>query len=65
MIFKKNGGNIFGVVLNAKEQKAVDKEVANQLVEYLQEHHTEMDALFLWSMHTQLKFGKEATYKIL
>lgn len=59
MIFKKNGGNIFGVVFNTKEQKAVDKEVTNQLSEYLRAHHTEMDALFLWSMHTQLKFGKK------
>jgi len=63
MLFKKNGGNIFGVILTAKEQKALDKEIQRQSKEYTHKLQREFDAIFLWEQHKQLGHGKKRLYR--
>jgi hypothetical protein len=58
MQFKKSNGNIFGVTLNAKEQKALDKELQRQSEEYTRKLEREFESVFLWEQHVQLGHGK-------
>ena len=57
MIKKKSGGRIYGVIFTKSEQKSIRTELQKQLAEYDRKHETELQALILWELHTQLGFG--------
>lgn len=56
-VFKKAGGRIFGVQFNAKEQRAIDKELLRQCAEYDRKNANEVDAIVLWLLHEKFGFG--------
>lgn len=47
MFFKRNGGKIFGVQFNSKEQAAIDAEIRRQLIEDSRMHEIESDCSIL------------------
>ena len=57
MYIKKARGKILGADLTAAERKALDIEIQKQFAEISRKHATEVDALFLWCLHTQCGFG--------
>jgi len=57
MFIKKANGNIFGAVLTAAEQKAMNIEIQKGLAEYDKKHALEIDAIILWELRNQLGFG--------
>lgn len=57
MFFKRNGGKIFGVQFNSKEQAAIDAEIRRQLIEDSRMHEIESDCSILWMLHVHFGFG--------
>lgn len=57
MTFKKSGKTIFGMSLNAAEQKFLDQEIQRQYSEYLRDHEVAIEAQLLWFMHVHEKHG--------
>lgn len=57
MTFKKNDKTIFGMSLNAAEQKFLDQEIQRQYSEYLRDHEIVIEAQLLWFMHVHEKHG--------
>ena len=58
-IFKKSNGKVFGVSLTKEEQRAMDEEINRQIAEKHREWTTHVDAMILWTLHTQFGFGKK------
>lgn len=58
MNFKKNGSRIFGVVLNKKEEEALNREIQRQCEEFDRQHMTELDSVVLWILHERFGFGE-------
>lgn len=57
MTFKKFQGQIFGVELNAKEQRAVNEEINRQLLERHKEFADDVDYMILKILHDHFGFG--------
>ena len=57
MIFKKFKGQIFDVELTAKEQKALDEKVNQQIIESHRQFTDDFDYLILWILHIYFGFG--------
>jgi CRISPR/Cas system CSM-associated protein Csm2 small subunit len=45
--------------LSPSQKKAMMKEIRRQCANYYRKHETELIALILWELHTQLGFGKK------
>lgn len=56
MTFKKFRGQIFGVELTAKEQKAVDAEIKRQVIEDHQRFMNDFDYMILWVLYNRFDF---------
>lgn len=63
MIFKKFNGQIFGVELTKKEQKALDEEVNRQLIEMHQCFVDDFDYMILRVLHNHFGFGPQRLRK--
>lgn len=57
MYFKRRGSTVFGVQLNANEEKVLDAEIQKQLRDFDRRNTNEIDATILWQLHVQLGFG--------
>jgi hypothetical protein len=57
MIFKKFNGQIFGVELSKKEQKAVDIEINRQILEHNRQFVDDFDYMVMKILHDQFGFG--------
>lgn len=57
MIFKKFNGQIFGVELSKKEQKAVDIEINRQMLEHNRQFVDDFDYMVMKILHDQFGFG--------
>ena len=51
MFFKRAAGKIFGVQFNSAEQKAIDAEIAKQIVEMDLQFEMDRDSSILWMLH--------------
>ena len=58
MYIKKSGGKIFGATLTAAEKKAMEIEIRAEMAEYHKKHYREIDAIILWVLHEQERYGK-------
>lgn len=63
MTFKKFNGQIFGVELTKKEQKALDEEVNRQLIESHQRFVDDFDYMILRVLHNHFGFGPQRLKK--
>lgn len=54
-------GKVYGAELSAKEKKALTIEIQKELKEMTHKFETEVDAIFLWWLHTcpKTKFGHQ------
>lgn len=59
MNFKKFGGNIFGVELTPKEEKAMNKEINRQIVEKDKEYQADLDAMVLYVLMVKYDWGEK------
>lgn len=57
MIFKRFRGQIFGVELSPKEQKALDEEIKRQEVEIHRQFTDDYDYMVMWILHRHFGFG--------
>ena len=57
MTFKKFNGQIFGVELTKKEQKALDEEINRQLIAKHQEFVDDADYMVMYILHRHFGFG--------
>ena len=57
MIFKKCNGQIFGVELTPKEQKAMNQEINRQIIESHQKFVDDFDYMILRVLHKHFGFG--------
>lgn len=57
MIFKKFHGQIFGVELTPKEQKAMDEEINRQTVETHRQFTDDFDYMIMRILHNHFGFG--------
>lgn len=64
MIIKKSGGVILGAELSNAEKKAMRIEIQKQIAEHTRKHALEIDAMFLWYMMEEFKFGPARLKKI-
>lgn len=58
MIVKKSGGKVYGAQFTAAERKAMDIEIKRQLAEYDRKHAIELEALYLWQLHSAFGWGE-------
>lgn len=58
MHFKKSGKCIFGVELNAAEQKMIDQEIEKRLADYTRRHNIEFAAMVLYILRKEFQFGE-------
>ena len=63
MFFKKSAGTIFGVHLNATEQKVLDAEIAKQVVAVDRQYEIDRESQILWMLHEQFNFGPIKLYR--
>lgn len=56
---KKSGGRVIGAHLTNAEQKALDIEMAKVFAEFDRKNSNEIDAIFLWYLHTKCGYGRE------
>lgn len=63
MFVKKSGGKVFGAELTAAERKAMNIEIQRALAEYTRKHAAEIEAVYLWQLHTKLGFGHDRLKK--
>ena len=59
MQVKKIKGKIYGANFTATERKAMEIEINRQLAEISRKHELEVDAMVLWELHEQFRFGKK------
>ena len=57
MTFKKFNGQIFGVELSKKEQRAMDEEINRQLIERHSEFTDDVDYMIMRILHKEFGFG--------
>lgn len=57
MNFKKVQGQVFGVTLNLKEQKALDEEINRQIIERDREFTDDFDYMVMYILHKHFGFG--------
>ena len=57
MIFKKFHGQIFGVELTPKEQKAMDEEINRQTIERHRQFTDDFDYMVMWILRKCFGFG--------
>lgn len=57
LIVKKGFGKIYGAEFTTAEKKAIEMEIKRQMADYDSKHMLEIDALILWQLHEQFKFG--------
>ena len=57
MIFKKFNGQIFGVELSKKEQKAMDEEINRQIIERHRQFTDDFDYMVMKLLHDYFGFG--------
>lgn len=60
---KKAGGKVYGADLTAAQKLAMNMEIQRQLAVYDRGHMLEVQAVFLWQLHTQLGFGPKRLKK--
>ena len=53
----KQSNKVFGAVLTASEQKAMDMEIQRQIANYTLMHNRELEAMILWTLHENFGFG--------
>ena len=63
MIFKKFRGQIFDVELTAKEQRALDEKVNQQIIESHRRFETDFDYMILRVLHNHFGFGPKRLRK--
>ena len=67
MLVLKHNGKIYGAKLTKAEtaamQKECDRYIDKCLVEEYKSFCQEIDAIFLWELHTQLGFGHERLWR--
>lgn len=67
MFVLKHNGKVYGAQLNKTElealQKECDKYIEKCLVEEYKNFYHEIDAIFLWELHTRLGFGRKRLWK--
>lgn len=63
MQFKRIGGRVFGVNLNAKEKAALDKEIDRQIVEHDRQFDMDKESSILWMLHKEFGFGPKRLRK--
>ena len=54
---KKTKKGPYGAVFSAKEKKAMELEIKNQLAAWDEKHANEFDAIILWRLHEKFGFG--------
>ena len=63
----KHNGKVYGAQLNKTEREALQKEcdryIDQQLVKEYENMCHEIDAIFLWMLHTKLGFGHKRLWK--
>ena len=59
MRVKKFKGNVYGADLTANELKAMNMEIQRQIDAYNQNNVDEIDAMILWHLHEEFRFGKK------
>ena len=59
MQVKKHNGKVFGAVLTAAEQKAMNMEINRQIIEADKKYTVDVDAMILYTLHIHLGFGKK------
>ncbi len=57
MTFKKFNGQIFGVELSKKEQRALDEEINRQTIEKYNEFVDDVDYMIMRILHNEFGFG--------
>lgn len=57
MLILKSKGRVYGAKMTAAEKKAMDIEIRKQFAEYDRKNEVEINAIVLWVLRTQLKFG--------
>ena len=57
MKFKKFNGQIFGIELSKKEQRALDEEIHRQLIEKHSEFTDDVDYMIMRILHNEFGFG--------
>ena len=63
MQIKKAGGKVFGAVLTAAEEKAMNMEINRQIVEADRRYTDDIDAMVLYTLRVHLGFGKKRLRK--
>lgn len=63
MRVRKSMGKVIGADLNKTEQRALNMEIRKELAEWDMKNLREIDAIFLWELHTQLGFGVDRLKK--
>ena len=63
MLFKRNGGKPFGIVLNRAEQKVLDEEINKQILEHDLQFQIDNDSAILEMLHVHFGFGKKRLRK--
>ena len=64
MRVKKAGPIIIGVHLTAAEKKAMNMEIQRQIAEYDRDNANEIDAMFLWILHSEFGWGHKRLKRI-
>lgn len=59
MRVKQFKGKVYGADLTAKERKAMELEINQQIAEADRQHANDFDAMVLYVLHTHLGFGKK------
>lgn len=63
MLFKRNGGKPFGIVLNRAEQKVLDEEINKQILEHDLQFQIDNDSAILEMLHVHFGFGPKRLKK--
>lgn len=58
MIFKKSGGQIYGVELTAKERRALNEEAGRTLAEWTRKHDLEIEAIVIRQLRRLTGWGE-------
>lgn len=63
MLFKRNGGKPFGIVLNRAEQRVLDVEINKQILEHDLQFQIDNDSAILEMLHVHFGFGPKRLRK--
>ncbi len=63
MLFKRNGGKPFGIILNKVEQRVLDEEINKQILEHDLQFQIDNDSAILEMLHVHFGFGPKRLKK--